>query len=128
GYGAYYIHGVHVTEKIVMRPDELTVAEIGAEPNAEIRRVMVDQLGAERFLVGTKAKKIHSDRCGELYRREMRDDEPILMVKLLNSTPERNGTRRTYWKRVPPTIKTAHKAVAWLHNRTPETYLPELEA
>ena len=31
----------------------------------------------------------------------------------MNSTPEPDGTRRTYFLRVPPQMRTAREAVAW---------------
>ena len=35
------------------------------------------------------------------------------MVEVVNSTPEPDGSRKTYFLRVPPTIGTAREAVAW---------------
>jgi len=34
------------------------------------------------------------------------------MVEVANATPEPDGTRRAYWLRVPPDMRTARQAVA----------------
>jgi len=40
-------------------------------------------------------------------------DTALVMVEVRNSTPEPDGSRRTYWLRVPPHINTCQAAVAW---------------
>jgi hypothetical protein len=50
------------------------------------------------------------------------------MVKVKNSTPEPDGLFKDYFLRVPPTVKTAHEAVAWTFGETPETYNPVMES
>jgi hypothetical protein len=52
------------------------------------------------------------------------DDEPIVMVKLWNSTPEPDGSIKIYWLRVPPGIKTAREAVAWSFGKEEIEYQP----
>ena len=49
------------------------------------------------------------------------------MVKVVNSTPEADGSFKDYWLRVPPTITTAHAAVAWSFSETPASYAPEVQ-
>ena len=46
------------------------------------------------------------------------------MVELLNSTPEPNGEHKTYFLRVPPTMQTAHEAVAWTFDKKQIDYAP----
>ena len=36
-----------------------------------------------------------------------------MLVEVLNATAEQDGTRKTYFLRVPPTVRTAREAVAW---------------
>ncbi len=59
---------------------------------------------------------------------EMRRDEPIVMVEVLNSTPEPDGTRKTYFLRVPPTMRTAREAVAWTFDMDGAAYAPAVES
>jgi hypothetical protein len=74
---------------------------------------MLDRFGWDRYLIESGAKPIHQSERGTLYRSEIPDDEPLVMVKVTNSTPEPDGHFKDYFLRVPPTIKTADEAVAW---------------
>jgi hypothetical protein len=91
GWKLYAVHGVRVPADIIEDPTSITVARIDAEQNAEVRRVMLERFGAARFMRESGAKAIHQDRFGVLYRRELAGDEPIVMVRLLNTTPEPDG-------------------------------------
>jgi hypothetical protein len=49
------------------------------------------------------------------------------MIEVINRTREPDGSFRRYWLRVPPTMRTAHEAVAWTFNMSAEQYAPEME-
>jgi hypothetical protein len=116
GWAIYAVHGVRVPEYIIERPQEISVEKIDAENNAEIRRVMMDRFTAPRYIAESGLKPIHADDFGTLYRRELAGDEPLCMVKVVNSTAEPDGSFKDYWLRVDPNayggIKTARAAVA----------------
>lgn len=112
----YFVHGVLVNEQIVLRPETLTPSEILNERNAEVRRVMIDRFGAERLLRDGNAQKLSVDDWGTLWRLPLENDEPIVMVEVVNSTPEPDGSWSHYWLRVPPTTRTAREAVLWTHD------------
>ena len=40
---------------------------------------------------------------------------------------EKDGTRKRYFLAVPPTMKTARKAVAWTFGMSADEYKPEVE-
>lgn len=153
GWGLWHWHGVQVPREVVESPESITVNAIDAETNAEIRRVMVERYGQARYLLDSNAKLIHRDAVGLLYRKEVRDDEPIVMVRVLNSTPEPDGVMsreeaiavfgdaaraavtapegsrfKEYMIRVPPNIRTAHQAVAWTFGLESEAYHPAIES
>ncbi len=109
----YAWHGVRVRRYIIERPGEITIDAIKSEQNTEIRRVMIERYGLSRYLLDSGAVKVHGDETGELYRTEIPDDEPLVMVKVLNSTPEPDGSKKPYFLRVPPQLTTARDAVAW---------------
>ena len=44
GWSLWHIHGVRVTEQIVLRPDTLTLTQIRDERNAEVRRVIEEAI------------------------------------------------------------------------------------
>ncbi len=105
----------------------LTPERIRAEDNAELRRVMLEHFGFERYLAGSGARPRHSDETGVLWRIDLPGDEPIVMVEMVNSTPEPDGTRRTYFLRVPPWVSRAREGAAWTFGVTEDDYRPERE-
>lgn len=46
----WYIHGIEVNEKIVMRPETQTIDEIVNEPNNDVREIRIERYGWLRFL------------------------------------------------------------------------------
>jgi hypothetical protein len=80
--------------------------------------------GYDRYLTDTGAEPLHRDETGVLWRIQLPDDEPVVMVEVVNSTPEPDGTSRTYWLRVPPRIRTARAGVAWTFGVPEEEYQP----
>lgn len=44
------------------------------------------------------------------------------MVKVVNSTPELDGSFKDYFLRVPPTMKRARQAVAWTFDVPEDDY------
>jgi len=46
---------------VVVRPDWITIKHIRDEDNAEVRRVMIERMGWERFCSEAKLKLIHVD-------------------------------------------------------------------
>jgi len=123
----YFWHGVMVPAFVVVKPEWITIKHIETEENAEVRRVMIERYGPARFLVDSGAKQIAKDDYGALYRKEVLGDEPIVMVKVVNSTAEPDGSFKDYWIRVPPTTKTPREACAWTFGKTEEEYAPEVE-
>lgn len=134
----YSVHGVRVTKKIVDR--DFTVADIENENNAEVRRVMIELYGQAKFLMESGAVEVHKDEFGVLYRKDLANDpEPLMMVKVVNSTAEPDGSFKDYFIRVDPKayggLKTARAAVAstWradgeLLFKTPEEYTCNVES
>ena len=102
GWAVYAVHGVRVPEHVVAHPETITVREIDSEPNLEIRRVMITRYGQSRYLRDSGATLIHEDDWGTLYRKEIPNDEPLIMVKVVNSMPEPDGSYREFFLRVDP--------------------------
>ncbi|KIF00412.1 hypothetical protein PL81_41350, partial [Streptomyces sp. RSD-27] len=102
----------------------LTPERIRGEENAELRRVMLEHYGYERYLDASGAEPVHRDEAGVLWRIPLPDDEDVVMVEVVNSTPEPDGTHRTYWLRVPPDTRTARQGVAWTFGVDADAYAP----
>lgn len=78
--------------------------------NVEVRRLLIDRYGEARYLVDSGAEPIDQDEYGLRYRKmpcrceewqrtasyqvmcELCDEEPLVMVKVQNSTPEADGS------------------------------------
>lgn len=94
-----------------------------ADPDAEL----IELETGERFLLDSGAHAVQADEFGTLYRREMLDDEPLVMVKVRNSTPEPDGSHKSYFLRVPPNVETAREAVAWTFGLEASDYGPSVQ-
>ena len=57
-----------------------------------------------------------------------RQDEPLVVVEVQNSTPESDGSRKTYFLRVPPQTQTAREGVAWTFGMSRDEYAPRRES
>ncbi|MCW1959774.1 MAG: hypothetical protein KIH64_014765, partial [Mycobacterium sp.] len=114
GWSQYHWHGMRIPEDreyIIHSPERITVQAIDAERNAEIRRVMIDRYGPARYVTDSGAIVVHEMpadhkltglRTARLLRKDVPDDEPIIYVDVLNSTPEPDGTVKRYMLRVDP--------------------------
>jgi hypothetical protein len=132
GFALHQVHGVRVPARIIEHPESITIEQIDAEPNAEIRRVMIELYDGPkkggRYMADAGAKLVHEDSRGQLYRRDIPGDEAKMAVRVVNSTPEPDGTRNVYWLPVPPTMRTASEAVAWTFGLSEEEYQPIAES
>ena len=151
GWTLYYWHGVRVSQQIIEAPRTLTVAQIESETNAEVRRVMIDRYGPKRYLQdsgATVVQELPADhpvvglRTARLLRKDVPDDEPIITIDLLNSTPEPNGSVKRYQLRVDPNAYegaasrdcVAAAASTWRNQdgslafKSPADYAPSVES
>ena len=122
GWGVWAHHGTRVPRQVIEAPETLAAAQVRDEPNAEVRRAMLERFGTERYLREIGARAIDRSDYGTLYRAELADDEPLVVVEVENSTPEPDGTRKMYFLRVPPAIETAREAVAWTFGVSAKEY------
>ncbi len=88
---------------------------------------MLERLGYDRFILELGAVPVQADGFGALYRIPGDFREPFVLVHVTNSTPEPDGSRKRYFLRVPPNVKTAHEAVAWTFGMRAEEYRPSRE-
>lgn len=125
GFALYAWHGMPVPAEFLTGLATLTPQRIREEENAELRRVMLEHYGYDRYLEESDAKPVHRDESGVLWRIELEGDEPLVMVEVVNSTPEPDGVHRTYWLRVPPRTRTAKEGVAWTFGLEEADYVPQ---
>jgi hypothetical protein len=97
GTALYSIHGVRVPGWIIENPNKITIDTIHAEANSEIQRVMIERFGWDRYSAECGAEIVdHDERWGTLMRRTTEAGEPILFLRVVNRSPEPDGSFRNY--------------------------------
>lgn len=119
--------GVPISGRALFHPDTLTAAEVLDEPNAELRRVMLERMDFARFVRDAHAKTLHEDvdpgGPRQLLEVDLRNDETIICLAV--SDP---STGRQYVIRVPPWMRDCHQAAAWIAGfDDPDDYRPVAE-
>lgn len=117
-WALYAVHGIRVARQIIEEPETMTIKQIRSESNVEVRRVMIERFGMDRFVKDSDAETLHTDTDGlghprRLLRLPRPSDTDIVVVEVVNSSPEPDGTRKKYMLRVPPQIRTCQQAIAW---------------
>jgi hypothetical protein len=111
GSELHHWHGVRVPKHVIEAPQTITMKEIDAEPNSEIRRVMTTRYGYARYIKDSGAEVVHSLpenyfvrglQGAKLYRKARKDDSDVVMIAVKNSTPEPDGSIKDYMLRVDP--------------------------
>jgi hypothetical protein len=130
------ITGIRVPAKIFHKRHGIKLDDILYESNMEVRRILIERYGIDRFLAGIHATPTSVDDYSTLYhsrnprKQFIPDDETSAYVKLLNSTPEPGTTDvyKEYLLRVPPNVRTPQEAVAWSFNLETEEYVPDAQS
>jgi hypothetical protein len=123
-------HGVVVPTWLVREPERLDVEAVTTERNSEVRRIMVERYGMGRLVRDGGAELVHEDDRGRLWRIDGRPRArraPLVMIEVVNSTPEPDGTYKRYLLRVPSRMRTAGAAVGWTFGLRAHEYAPEQE-
>jgi len=152
GYGLWFYKGVSVNEKIIMHPEEITKKDVLDERNEEIRRVMVERIGEERFGEIMDLKEVAKDRYGRLVKTDIAGDtytcvhvqcpstgreyyiqvpndleDALNMLRVGNDDPDwTEQNERSIWPRSGK-MESAHQAVAWTFKKSQGDYSPQVE-
>ena len=125
----YYYENIRIPPKFyqaITKPELLSVEEVLSHPNTECRYVGIKIIGYETIRKSKKCKLIDTcDKTGmELFSISGIFEEPILYLKVINSTMEPDGTYKNYYLCVPPTMKKCKEAVAWTFRMEESEYQP----
>jgi hypothetical protein len=131
GFSIHALHGVRVERWMIERPARITPADVEREPNAEVRRALVERMGHQRYLSLSGAVVVARDETGTLWRRHLpgpstEGRRAWCFVEVVNGTREPDGTHKHYFLRVPPTMRAAREAVAWTYGLSAEAYQPRI--
>jgi len=128
----YYHEGVRIPPKwhaAKSNPAMLTVEEILAHPNLEVRMIGIRIIGVGSLLGSRKCRVI--DRCPRtgmvLFKIRGFSEQPVRFLRVINSTPEEDGSSRDYFLCVPPTMRRCREAVAWTFGLAEDEYNPGQE-
>ncbi len=122
GFTLSAIWGRLVPEMVIA--NQFCANDIDAAQNSEVRSIMIDKYGLERYMTESGAEEIQRDECGILYRKSFNLEEPVMSVQVTNSTESPDGGFRAYWLRVPPHITSAREGVAWSFGLEKDEYDP----
>jgi len=126
GWRLYSIDGVNVPPRFITDPSQIRLQDIQEVRNAELRRLLVDRYGAERFIRDCGATAIDESEYGILYS-QTEGRQPFAMVRVINRSPEPDGSFKEYFLEVPPDTATARQAVAWTFEMGESEYKPSVE-
>ena len=126
---SYYYENVRIPPHFWTKPEQLTIEEVLAHPNAEVRYVGMKIIGMDKVMKSKKTKIIHKDeKKGQvLFSIKGIFEEPVCYVKVVNSTAEPDGTFKDYYICVPPDMKSCKQAVAWTFGLEADDYNPGQE-
>jgi hypothetical protein len=120
--------GVSVDERFLGDPGSITGQQVLETHNVEVRRVLLERIGYEKFIadVGGLVIDRDQDAGGErrLIRVPLEDDEDITVISVICPS-----TGHNYVLRVPPFTRSCRQAAAWLAGfDNPNAYQPVVEA
>ncbi len=123
-------NGVGISGRVAFHPETITAQMVLAERNAEVRRVMVERMGTERFMAEADPDLLDQDTDAGGVRRLLKvilsqdeREEPLVALQVRDPS-----TGRDYLLRVPPTTTTCRQAAAWLAGfDNPNDYQPVVE-
>lgn len=119
--------GVMVPANIIFDADNISSTDVMSEVNTEVRRVMMERMGYEKFAQEQRTQVLNEDEDPggrrQLLRIELTNDEPLVCLAV--SCP---STGRRYMLRVPPTMRSCRQAAAWIAGYdNPNDYQPLIE-
>jgi hypothetical protein len=128
GFSIYAWHGYRIPAShtwIIADKAKITPDAIDAEPNAELRRVMLEIMGFERYVEARGGKVVSEDTSHGRPRRLIEAEvgaETIRILDVQNGSLEDDGSRRRFHLGALRGAETPHQAVAMSYGRNPRTY------
>lgn len=125
GFACYSWHGMRIPAKMIEERDKITPDSIGAEVNAEFRRVALEIYGYDRYLQERKARVIATDEIHGEQRRLLEvsvANQPVRILEVVNGTEEPDGTKRKFHLGAMPGSTDTHNAVARSYGFNPDRY------
>ena len=112
---SYFWRGLHIPENLWNKMFSMSADEILKEPNVEIRRAILERVGFDKVKERANCLDSQTVEGGKnlLLHLDLEEDEPLVFLELINSTPEPDGSRKHYFLRVPPDTRSVKQGVQW---------------
>ena len=122
GWGVYAYHGVKLPYMYgSVKQNQWKPEWILTEGNAELRRVLIQNIGYAKMCKDLEAKTLDKWREYELLKIENVDIEPVVMLKMVCPS-----TKLIHAHRVAPNIVTAREAIVAINQGiNPESFVSE---
>jgi hypothetical protein len=125
GWAIYAWHGVRVPSRVIEEQSKISVAEILSEPNTEVRRVMRNLYGNDRFMIDAGAQELdRSPQHGARLLALRLPGDPV-DIRMMELTCPSTGSK--YFERVPPDVRSAMEGLSWRFQVKPAEYRPQWE-
>lgn len=114
GYKIFAWYGTRIPAKYY--ENKPTAQDVLVEPNAEVRRALIERMGQDRFIIDCnptildEAPQHGSEKPNQLLSIDLPGDPDGRMVSLKLTCP---STKTCYILRVPPTQRKVKEALAW---------------
>jgi hypothetical protein len=112
GRKKWYLNDVLVTEQIVLKPETITLAQIQESRSNEVRSIMIERYGWQRYLVDSNAKMLDKRDNVIENTKEALFATDSFGNRLVVTCP----TGRVFTLGVPSDAKTCEEAQRWLGN------------
>lgn len=111
GTELFFEHGVLVSPDVILNPESLTADQVINEPNAEVRRVLIDKIGMARFLKEANPVVVDEDvdQSGHprrLLRVATKLDRPTMILHVIDPSKRIHGDAADVFLEVPETLET----------------------
>jgi len=117
--------GTRISRRIAFEPERIHIDDVRTCGDRDLRQALLQRIGVQRLCAEGDAEVIDSDRdvggARRLLRVEMPDEDLHVLACVCPSTS------KTYFLRVPPNMRTARQAAAWMAGLPERRYRPLVE-
>ena len=128
GFEIFNWHGILIAPEyqwIIKTPEKLTPVIIANERNSEMRRIMLEKFGFEKYLEAGKAETVAKDTDGNGFERLLLSltvgSDRISVLQVINGSLEADGSRRKFHIGAMPG-RNPHECVAASYGINPAKY------
>jgi hypothetical protein len=126
GWSAYAWKGVQVPAWTIEHPERITLSTLADTFEPVLRNCMIEIMTPQRFVESGGATRAAEDETGILWRKLWSYRGVTVgswtAVEVANGTPEKDGSPKPYFLRVPSYMRTPREAVAWTYGLSDDQY------